>query len=573
MIPLPNLPSLARLGPAQYETFQALSRMGMTAKDVLALIAANGGAVSTAGLVRADGTTPLTASWNAGAFPITSMNSEDCIQASEYGVVANGSLTVSGTGTDQTANMVAALTAAITAGKKLRLPSGVIKFTQNVAIPDVFGVGTKVHINVEGAGVPSGLAPVGTADVQVGGTMLKFWTGVGVHGLSLVPTNSIPLFTLKNIEIQGPDDNTTATSGDGLHIIAPNTTRINLENVDINHFGGGKGFNINGPENSGSHNISASFCDVGVSLTGAANANSFINTAVQYCHTRGIEVVGIPGQPVDALTFTAGLVQSNDKTGVYVSGAVIVHLIGFHFENNNTTSAVGCYAFHSLANNANGNNDHVTLDGCWFALPADTIFLDATGAAANWYSKFRDCRVQSSQVSINSVGVAATVFDNSDTTPALYLDNGTSTSKINTASTTPGLQGNMIFGQHTTTKGMATTNVLDVVTKWGVHESSLTLATGANQNIVPTSSFVAISGPLNVFSIGGIAGGTTGQMMTFWNLTNFTMTVNYNDAGSSVGNRINTSTTSNVACGGTFFSWFTVQWSAIQNGWVLLGHS
>src|ERR1017187_3649168 len=66
LIPLPNLPSLARLGPAEYETFQALSRMGMTAKDVLALIAANGGAVSTAGLVRADGTTPLTGAWNAG---------------------------------------------------------------------------------------------------------------------------------------------------------------------------------------------------------------------------------------------------------------------------------------------------------------------------------------------------------------------------------------------------------------------------------------------------------------------------------------------------------------------------
>ena len=66
MIPLPNLPSLARLGPAQYETFQALSRMGMTAKDVLALIAANGGAVSTVGLLKADGTTPLTGAWNAG---------------------------------------------------------------------------------------------------------------------------------------------------------------------------------------------------------------------------------------------------------------------------------------------------------------------------------------------------------------------------------------------------------------------------------------------------------------------------------------------------------------------------
>ena len=120
MISLPNLPALARLGPAEYETFQTLSRMGMTAKDVLALIAANVGAVSTAGLVRADGTTALTAPWNAGNFPIASANSVDVVNVLERGLFNDGL-------TDNTAAFNA-LVSATAAGTTLYCPRGIYVF-------------------------------------------------------------------------------------------------------------------------------------------------------------------------------------------------------------------------------------------------------------------------------------------------------------------------------------------------------------------------------------------------------------------------------------------------------------
>ena len=118
MIPLPNLPSLARLGPAEYETFQALSRMGMTAKDVLALIAANVG--STAGLIKADGSTALTGAWNAGNNAITSVNSVDVVNVLEKGLSNDGL-------TDNTAAFNA-LVAATAAGTTLYCPRGIYVF-------------------------------------------------------------------------------------------------------------------------------------------------------------------------------------------------------------------------------------------------------------------------------------------------------------------------------------------------------------------------------------------------------------------------------------------------------------
>ena len=108
----------------------------------------------------------------------------------------------------------------------------------------------------------------------------------------------------------------------------------------------------------------------------------------------------------------------------------------------------------------------------------------------------------------------------------------------------------------------------------GARETAITLANGANQNVVIASSFVTVlSGPTAGFSIGGIAGGNDGQIVTIWSQINQTMTVNDNDGGSSVGNKIRTSTLGNIACGGTFFSWFTVQFSTSNNTWILMGHS
>lgn len=104
-------------------------------------------------------------------------------------------------------------------------------------------------------------------------------------------------------------------------------------------------------------------------------------------------------------------------------------------------------------------------------------------------------------------------------------------------------------------------------------ETALTLANGANQNIAVTSSFVHVTGPTGAFSVGGVAGPRSGEIVTFWNEGTGTMTVKHNDAGSSAGNRIVTNAQTDVACGGTYQAWFTVQYSAAAGFWILLGHS
>lgn len=406
-----------------------------------------------AGFVRTNGTTPLTANWNAGPFAITSLNSEDCLQAAEYGVVANGSLTNSVTGTDQTAAFVAALTDAVTLGKKLKLPSGVIKFTQNVVIPDIFGVTTHVHIDIEGAGNPDALAYVDEIiappvhSPQAGGTILKFWTGAGVHGLSLTPTNSLPIFTLRNIELQGPDTNVTATSGDGIHVVASlNRLRLDFHNVDVNHFRGGKGYSFDGPENGSCYNISASFCDVGMSLKGAANANNFYNTSIQYCASRGIEVFDVVED-----NFYGGLMQSNEKTGFYFSGvagpggsAEECIVSGWHFENNNSTTTAGMHAVHVLAPAGTVGLGFLKFEGCWFSTANDSTMLDSAGPIVASVT-FDTCRFQAVAPTINNAAVVNTLFLNSG---APLVDNGTATTIISDT-----LTGDASFGNDILTKG------------------------------------------------------------------------------------------------------------------------
>src|ERR1035441_930017 len=154
MIPLPNLPSLARLGPAEYETFQTLSRMGMTAKDVLALIAANSG--STAGLVKADGTTALTGPWNAGNQPINSQNSTLIFNVIAYGADPTGAV-------DSTAAINAAIAAASAAIAAIHFPG----FAGGAGYP-LYPVGAKVYF------------PRGT--YQVAGTILVSSNAITLEG-------------------------------------------------------------------------------------------------------------------------------------------------------------------------------------------------------------------------------------------------------------------------------------------------------------------------------------------------------------------------------------------------------
>lgn len=553
-ISLPQLPGLANQNPSVYEAFQTLSRLGMSKADVDAAIAK-----FAAGVIGADGSVSLTANWNAGGFSITSLNSEDCLQAAEYGVVANGSLTVSGTGTDQTAAFVSALTAAVTAGKKLKLPSGVIKFTQNVVIPDIFGVTTDVHVNIEGCGNPAGNGPIGATAAQAGGTILKFWTGAGIHGLSLTPTNSLPFFTLKNLEIQGPDSDATTTSGDGIHLVGA-YIRVNFNNVDVNHFGGGKGYNLNAPENGSLINCTASFCDVGFSFNNAANAHALVNVGAQYCHSRGVEIL-------DTVTISVygGLIQNNYKTGLYMGGVAAqgagqVYASGIHFENNNTTSTAGMYAAHVLATNAGGSCSCVTFENCRFAAANDKVWLDTTGAATITNVSFIGCRQQPGVlITINTASCYNTLLCQSG---APLTDNGTGTSIISDT-----LTGNYTFGGSLTAKGNVSITG-NLIAKQG---GNVTVANGANNNLAlpAAGTMFPIVGPTAVANITGIAGGVEGRLIALTNTTAFNVTLNHNNIGSSVGNRFLLPAAADVVL--TSYSGVTLLYTG--NVWYCIGRN
>lgn len=68
---------------------------------------------------------------------------------------------------------------------------------------------------------------------------------------------------------------------------------------------------------------------------------------------------------------------------------------------------------------------------------------------------------------------------------------------------------------------------------------ALTLVNGANQNVAlpADATIVRVEGPTGAFNIGGVAGGIDGRKVVYLNYTNFTMTLNHEDAGSTAANR------------------------------------
>lgn len=102
-------------------------------------------------------------------------------------------------------------------------------------------------------------------------------------------------------------------------------------------------------------------------------------------------------------------------------------------------------------------------------------------------------------------------------------------------------------------------------------ETSLALGNGANQNIAinSTVSLTTITGPTNVFSIGGLAGGFAGQEVTLRYSGTFAATINNEDAGSTAANRIRTFTGANLAFAAGIFT-ATFRYSGALSRWELV---
>ncbi len=81
-----------------------------------------------------------------------------------------------------------------------------------------------------------------------------------------------------------------------------------------------------------------------------------------------------------------------------------------------------------------------------------------------------------------------------------------------------------------------------------IDEQAITLTNGANQNVTLPSNAgeLVSSAPTGAYSIGGIAGGHAGRIVTIVNYTGFSMTLNHNDTGSLVANRFSLRSSANL---------------------------
>jgi hypothetical protein len=99
-------------------------------------------------------------------------------------------------------------------------------------------------------------------------------------------------------------------------------------------------------------------------------------------------------------------------------------------------------------------------------------------------------------------------------------------------------------------------------------EGALTLANGANTDVVlPTGTFVAITGPSGAFSVNSFASPVSGRVLILYNSTAQNMTIT-NDATGTAANRILTLTGADVALTGTSLA--TLVYSAVSSRWILV---
>lgn len=102
-----------------------------------------------------------------------------------------------------------------------------------------------------------------------------------------------------------------------------------------------------------------------------------------------------------------------------------------------------------------------------------------------------------------------------------------------------------------------------------MQKGSVAVANGLNSNIAtPVHSFIRLTGPSAVFSIGGFTGGVDGYSLTVYNTVAFAMTIVNEDASSTAANRIKTLTGGNVTLrAGTSMAVFI--WDSTDARWIL----
>jgi len=182
--------------------------------------------VITGGALLANGTTPLTANWNAGNYSITSRNALNVYNVLAYGADSTGV-------SDSTTAIQTAATAA--AGGTLYFPSGTYKITSGITISSgtvVRGDGISSVINASGGSVTIALGTNATTNVTFRDLKL---TGSFIDGIGATNITGLGVY---NCDISGATlTGATPTAG----IYFSGATRVAISNNHLSGNGTGDG--------------------------------------------------------------------------------------------------------------------------------------------------------------------------------------------------------------------------------------------------------------------------------------------------------------------------------------------
>lgn len=408
--------------------------------------------------------------WLVGTGAVTFSGTTERLYSEWWGAKADGS-------TSNEVALTAAITAAITQGIPLKLLKGQYNYTK-IVIPDAGITTRKVNLVIEGAGSP-GLGGQGDFNwVEVGGTVLHSTVADGSHAITFAPAFTAAIITLRDIEFRGPDNDSTTTSGDGLHFVGPVVSNlyaitINFENIIVNYYGGGTGVYLSFCENGSARNLTVSRNNYGMKLVTATNANSFYNFVAQGNTTYGLYI-----DSSSSLGFFGGLIQGDGgiKITSVGSGGGLSNII---FQNYHFETLIGNYAIdiegidnsHTIAN--------IVFDTAgFFGTNAGVLLTAVTSGSVSGitFRNIRSINTVSPWLTIDSVNVNNTNLGQAGPLVGAIVDNGYGTEL-----------------PHFEYRGSGTFNPGTIASGTGVTSSNITVA-GATTNIF----YVTVSAPYDL---------------------------------------------------------------------------
>lgn len=249
--------------------------------------------------------------------------------------------------TDDTAAIQAALTAGVATGRVVYFPDGQYLCNQ-ISGGSVLSFLSNTNPDPNSANhFPGGLSIVGSG--RGNSTIITTQTSAPLlTAISTVGNN--PSYSIKGIALLGPCSTTvinahgTCTSGDGLVIKGSATPVVNLDDVLVQNFYGGKGFDIENVENFSFNYIRANF-----NLTGFNFVNIFAGV-INLLDATSNKSFGMNISGGGEVVFNSPVIQ-----GTYNMGASIQNFVGSTFNS-----------MHLEDNNVSGTSTGMTLSGPFY---------------------------------------------------------------------------------------------------------------------------------------------------------------------------------------------------------------